>query len=201
MGIQYNPGIVRREANEHDFGRMIGEQTIKDMLTNLHPGFHFDVGGNLDIPHPMMEKRQGVYFYGRHICSMDRGSTIPEAKVWACEPGYVDIPWVDIDKYDDAQICYVEIMPDDDEYEQAWLAFESKQDGFQIDLNGKLFHYRALRLDYTPAYVEWCGWQHTLHRILQKNIPGVTKAKMAQGLGMEPHELQFNQKIAFVFKD
>lgn len=198
--IEKRTGIARRDANTEDFGRFIPEARLKKVLKDLHPGFHFDVGGNLDLPHPQMGHRQGVWFNGQHICSMDRGN-IPEAKVWICTPGLVDIPWVDIDKYEDAQICYVEIKPTDAEFEDAWKMFESKQDGYHVDHNGKLFHYRALVKDYAPNWIEMVGWQHTVYRVLRRNIPGVTKAKIAMGLGINPESLKFNDKVAFVFAE
>lgn len=180
----------------HDFGRYLPEAKLKAALTGLNPGFHFDVGGNLDMPHPMMEHRQGVYFINHHICSMDRGN-IPEYKIWMLEPGVEDVSWGDIDRFDDVQIAYVEIMPHDAEFEAAWLAFEAKRDGYHLGMTGKLFHYRACRPSMTPSYVEYVGWRHTLHRILNKRIPNVTKENLCKALGIDVHTAHFNEKVAF----
>ena len=192
-----NRAPMKTAQFEGEMGRMIQESTLKRALKTLHPGFHFDVGGNLDMDHPYIGQRQGVYFNGRHICSMDRGS-IPEAKVWMCFPGLVDIEWGDIDDYDDAQIIYVEIQRSDPEFEDAWRMFESKKDGYHVDLNGKLFHYRACRMGHAPNYVEYVGWSHTLYRILNHNIPGVTKRALCQLLGLNAETIRFNEKVAFM---
>jgi hypothetical protein len=180
-----------------EFGRFIPEVKLKAALTGLNPGFHFDVGGNLDMPHPQMATRQGVYFNGQHICSMDRGN-LPEYKIWMLEPGVEDVDWVDVDKYDDVQVAYMEIMPTDAEYEDAVLAFEAKRDGYHLALSGKLFHYRACRPSMTPSYVEAVGWRHTLHRILQRQIPNVTRETLGKALGLNAHTLVFDEKVAFV---
>jgi len=179
----------------HDFGRFIPEQRLKTALQSLNPGFHFDVGGNLEYPHPQMEKRQGVWFNGNHICSMDRGN-LPEYKIWMLEPGVQDVSWGDIDRYDDVQIAYMEIVPTDPTYQDAWLAFEAKRDGYHLDMNGRLFHYRACRPSMTPAYIEYVGWRHTLYRVLQKQIPGVTREALCLALGLDVHTAYFNEKVA-----
>jgi hypothetical protein len=184
------------EANQ-DFGRFLPEARLKAVLKGLNPGFHFDVGGNLDFPHPMMEKRQGVWFNGHHICSMDRGN-IPEYKIWMLDDGVEDVPWGEIDRHDDVQIAYMEILKTDPGYEQAWLAFEAKRDGYHLDASGKLFHYRACRHTLVPSYIEYVGWRHTLYRILNKGIPNVTKETLCVALGLNVHMAHFNEKVAFM---
>ena len=74
----------------NSLGQSIDEVTLKKGLMELNPGIHFDVGGNLDLIHPMRDIRQGVWYNGRHMAPMDRGM-IPEFKVWACrEQKYFD---------------------------------------------------------------------------------------------------------------
>lgn len=183
-----------------DMGRYIQDTTIKQALLSCNPGFHFDVGGNLDIDHPMIGTRQGVWFNGNHICSMDRGN-VPEAKVWQARPGLEEIDWVDIDKFDDAQVCYAEILPTDPIYEEAVLAFEAKRDGYRLDLQGRLFHYRALRRGWEPEFILYVGWQHTLYRVLNRRIPGVTAETVCKALGIAVHQLQFNGKVCYVMPE
>ena len=65
-------------------GLSIEETVLKKGLRELNSGIHFDVGGNLNIAHPMMNIRQGVFHNGRFLATMDRGS-IPEYKVWAMQ--------------------------------------------------------------------------------------------------------------------
>ena len=68
----------------NSLGQCLQEYTLKKGLVELNSGIHFDVGGNLNLVHPMMDIRQGVWHNGRHIATMDRGE-IPEFKVWACQ--------------------------------------------------------------------------------------------------------------------
>ena len=66
-----------------DFGTMLGEHTLKAGLIDLNPNLQFDVAGRIDAMWAMNMKRQSVYCGDRHICSMDRGDSIPEYNVWA----------------------------------------------------------------------------------------------------------------------
>ena len=61
-------------------GRRIHEVDIKRGLRELDAGFNFDMGANLNIVHPMMNVRQGVFYNGKHIAPMDRGM-VPEHNV------------------------------------------------------------------------------------------------------------------------
>lgn len=185
------------EMGMGDVGRYLQTASIKRALTECNPGFHFQVSENHD--HPMRDTRIGVWFNGRHICSLDRGPNVPEAKVWIVQEGAEDISWTDIDKYDDCKIAYMQILPTDPTYQDAWLAFEAKRDGYHLDLSGRLFHYRALRKAWVPDRILYVGWQHTLHRVLSQNIPGVTKDALCKALGLMPNQLQFNGKIAYMY--
>jgi hypothetical protein len=180
----------------HDYGRFLPEAKLKAALVSLNSGFHFDVGGNLDFPHPFMEHRQGVYLMGRHICSMDRGN-IPEYKIWMLEPGIEDVDWIDIDKYEDALVTYMEVLPSDGaDYEQVRIAIDAKRDGYHMDMNGRVFRYSACRPSMTPSYIEYVGWRHTLYRCMTEHCPGVTREALCQALGLNVHTANFNEKIA-----
>jgi len=66
-------------------GRRIHEVDIKNGLARVIPDINFDMGARLDIVHPMMNVRQGVFVRGRHITSMDRGM-IPENQITVKDP-------------------------------------------------------------------------------------------------------------------
>lgn len=61
-------------------GHQLHEVDIKRGLRELDAGFNFDMGANLNIVHPMMNVRQGVFYNGRHIAPMDRGM-VPEHNI------------------------------------------------------------------------------------------------------------------------
>jgi hypothetical protein len=67
--------------NVESFGFYLNEADIKKGLQEINPDIHFDMGGNLNLYHPSIERWQGVFHNGRHICSMDRG-VIPEYDCW-----------------------------------------------------------------------------------------------------------------------
>ena len=50
----------------------------------------------------------------------------------------------------------------------------------------------------TPSYIEYVGWRHTCHRILNRGIPGVNKSTLAVALGLNLHTALFNEKVAFI---
>ena len=60
-------------------------------LNKLDPGYHADLGSRLDNIHPDIEKRQGLYYWGHHICGMDRGQT-PMWPEWNTEGTLVEVP-------------------------------------------------------------------------------------------------------------
>ena len=51
-------------------------------LQGLNPDIHFDLGANLGLYHPKIERWLGVYHAGRHVTSMDRGPSIPEYNIY-----------------------------------------------------------------------------------------------------------------------
>ena len=64
-----------------DWGQTMHESDLKAGLLKLNSSLQFDPGGRLDLNHPFIDSRQGVFYNNRHICSMERG-IIPEFNVW-----------------------------------------------------------------------------------------------------------------------
>jgi hypothetical protein len=65
-----------------DLGQQIHEATLKKGLRELNPWLHFDMGAALNIHHPRIGEWQGVFYKGKNVSSMDRGS-LPEYNVYA----------------------------------------------------------------------------------------------------------------------
>ena len=66
-------------------GDQLHELALQGALRRLSPGFHFDLGANLNIWHPKINRWQGVYHSGRHIAAMGRG-VLPEFNLYREEP-------------------------------------------------------------------------------------------------------------------
>lgn len=58
-------------------GEAIHEVAIKNGLRELNPDLDFDMGARKEKWHPSIDKWQGIFLNGNHICAMDRGD-IPE---------------------------------------------------------------------------------------------------------------------------
>jgi len=64
------------------FGQTMTEHAIKSGLQKLNQHIHFDLGAAINKNHPRIDEWQGVFINGQHLCSMDRGVSIPEYDVW-----------------------------------------------------------------------------------------------------------------------
>jgi hypothetical protein len=60
-----------------NLGTTLSEQKLKQVLTELNPEIHFDMGAALNLTHPRIDEWQGVFWKGRHVTSMSRG-VLPE---------------------------------------------------------------------------------------------------------------------------
>lgn len=136
---------VAKAAQE---GTCIDEVVFKRGLQELNPDLHFDLGGAHDIWHPGISERQGVFFKGKHICSMDRGS-LPEFSIYDMKIATVEVP-------------VSEIHP--------------SEVAVPVSLNGTTAYVRrpvknrCLRV----------GWRHTVERLIQKRVPGITRKAVSE---------------------
>ncbi len=73
------------------YGLTLDESTIKSGLRELNPHFMFDIIGNIGQWHPDIESSQGVFFDGKHVCTMDRG-IVEEWPVWTMSKECLEIP-------------------------------------------------------------------------------------------------------------
>ena len=149
-------------------GNMLGEAfseiTLKAALLRLNPDIHFDVGGNLNIWHPYKEGKQGVYYRGRHLCSMDRGN-IPQAPIWSTikkgERVHVsDMSWAELQD-----------------------PFSMQEIEYLVDGTQRKTEYYFVKRQVKDRLL-WIGWQATLRKICNSNIPGVTASSLGAELGI-----------------
>jgi hypothetical protein len=156
---------------------------IKKKLVELNPGISFDAAENrpsdyqyvLQGAYNMTERRGGVFYNGRFICAMDRG-VIREKEIWQMADGFEEIPMSMIDRVDESRVIYVEVMKTDPNYNHALLKAQRKDDNFQLDGDGKVFKYRAVREGRVRDKILTIGWRNTLTDLAFAGIPGVTVA-------------------------
>ncbi len=132
-------------------GRTLDDALIKRGLMQLDPGFHFDVGGNLNIWHPYQSERQGVWHLGKHLCSMDRG-IVPEFPLWSTVRERVTLPACEL-RFSEVTdpLTFWETVTGEDGQEM--------QTGFASVIRER--RDKILRV----------GWRHTLSQIAKKKIP------------------------------
>jgi hypothetical protein len=131
-----------------DFGFSMDENTIKNGLRGLNSDIHFDMGAALSLDHPFIGDRQGVFYKGKHICSMDRG-TIPEYTMYSVRRMAHSVP------------------PENVRPGEGWAP--------DLKNKGKVVVVREGR-----GRVIRVGWRHTFERLINANIPGVTRFTLAQ---------------------
>lgn len=146
-------------------GTTLNELILKSVLIRLNPGIHFDVGGNLNIWHPWQEGKQGVWFRGKHLCSMDRGQ-IPQAPIWSTKTEFQRVLM--------SECTFGELQQPMMSHEVEYLT-----DGTERD-TGYVFIQREER-----DRLLWIGWQATLRKIINKDLPGITAATLTEELGVK----------------
>jgi len=157
------PGIVA--IPRAYMGRTIMEGDLKSYLQECNSQIHFDMGVCLDIWHPYQNKRQGVFFRGGHICSMDRGM-ISENPIWSVKTEKVTLPACELTYAEMADpMTMTEYVVDENEV-------ETPTGNYVVDRQ-----QRDKKL--------YVGWRHTLRRVLNKNIPGVTQEGLEQRFGID----------------
>lgn len=167
-----------------EFGRTLDAAVIERGLRELNPGIHFDMGTKLNQWHPYQSTRQGVFYNGNHICSMDRG-LVPEYKQWSVERGYVN---VDRSEWDNEEVrLFWEVVP-------SWTpgyvdlcvdTLKGKLDDYSIRADGHLIHLIGRKVVQRPGRIVFVGWRHTFARLVAKNIPNVTLDTLAAKFGVD----------------
>lgn len=143
-------------------GQTINELCLKGALVRLNPGMNFDWGSRLDLWHPWMEGKQGVYFRNKHLCSMDRGN-IPQAPIWSTKREACRVKYEDAtagERTDPFFAEEIEYLPNGDEMP-----------------TGYVFVNREVK-----DRLLWVGWQATLRKIINHDIPGITALTLSEEL-------------------
>lgn len=156
------PGYV--EIPQEMMGQALTCLEIQSALWRCNPDFHFDLGAALNLWHPYKEGKQGVFFRGKHLCSMDRGN-IPQVPIWATETKYLRVPASDC--------SYGEITADTTMEEVEYLLDGTERpSGF--------YHVKRQ----VKGRMLWIGWQATIRKILTHKIPGCDRSALEMELGV-----------------
>jgi len=161
-----------------DWGKTLDSYAVEKGLKELNPDMHFDLAAATGQLHPFINQRQGVFYKGTHICSMDRG-TIPEFKVWTMKDADDRADWAEADK-EDARVKYMTILKSDPAYADLYEeAKRGKNNDLQIMDNGKLVRRWVTAPRKVRDRVVMVGWRHTFERIIMANIPHLTREAIA----------------------
>ena len=166
-----------------DWGATLDYVTVCSGLREINSGIHFDVAVAHGGSHPYEAVRAGVFYQGKHICSIDRG-VIPEFKVWDQEMGHVDIPMSEIEKHENTSVIWMQVKPTDSAYDDCRSRALAGDDNYKMD-GGKVFHYRAIKIGLRKSSIIRAGWRHTFKRVIAAGIPGVTSRSINAKFGVD----------------
>lgn len=141
-------------------GKVLDASVIAMKLTDRCPGMNFDWGGRHNIALPRQREFQGVFYYAKHICGMDRGH-VPEFPEWYCHNQLVSVP-LDAALREDFPI----------------LSMDS-QGNPNIDEHTNAFAVRK-----TPQRVLKIGWRELFLRLVNARLPGITPAWLGKTFGV-----------------
>lgn len=166
-------------------GKGLSESTVKRGLRELNPDLEFDRVINWGQWHPYASTRQGVWYCGRHICSMDRG-IIPELKTWNVEEGIEEITPMQADAADNAFCVYVQVLPSDPGYNEAVLRADRNDDNYTRDPETQnIYRWTHFRFAKVRGRVVRVGWRHTFEALIAAGIPGVTRDSIGAAFGVD----------------
>ena len=145
---------------------------------------HFDLGAALGQWHPYIERRQGVFFQGSHICSMDRGM-IPEFKAWGTQERVVPAQWAEADQ-SNVSIRWQIVPTSDPEYPDKWaMAKAGLANEYSVRDDGRLMFLTPFKTIQGRGKVWRLGWRHTFAAILFRQISGITHASLGAKFGID----------------
>lgn len=163
------PAIIERIPWQ-SVGRKLAEDKIKSGLRKLNPDIFFDLGSRLNLAHPFMEYRQGVFYDKRppgrkHICAMDRGlhsgGMIPEVPIWQTIPDVVEV--------DLHSLTAEEIMAQEPPFPMPCFHDPDKAQ-IKKNVRGDLI---------------MCGWRRVFDKLIAAKIPGITKLSLEAEFGVD----------------
>lgn len=164
-----------------EFGHSLDSVILERGLRELCPGIHFDLAVATNQWHPYIEERQGVYYMGKHITGMDRGS-VPEFKIWNTEVVVRPGEWHEADK-EEASIHFAEVPnPDQDLRERAERGNDPE---YGISAKGNVIKRTVMISQKVRGRCIRLGWRHTLWNLMQANLPGITAQSLAAKFGID----------------
>lgn len=167
-----------------NLGHTLDSAKIEMGLRELNKDLHFDMGTKLGMWHPMQSHRQGVFYHGQHICSMDRG-IVPEFKQWTTTQADVPVSWNEADM-DDVKLSYETIPKSHPMYTEIYVdtSLGKVLDCF-IRPDGVLVKVTPKRTQTVLNRVYQVGWRHTFERLIHAKIPGVTRQSIAEKFNVD----------------
>lgn len=145
-------------------GTTLNEFQIQSALRRLNPDMNFDWSSRLNLVQIKKHRLQGIWWKNKHICSMDRGQ-IPQAPIWSTKREFMRVKYEDATTSERIDPMYSEEV-------------EYLVDGTQKP-TGYVYVNREVKDD-----LLFIGWQATLRKVLNHNIPGVTRAALERELGV-----------------
>jgi hypothetical protein len=191
-----------------ELGYQISASTIQAGLRELNPDISFDAPLNRPGDYEFILKPQGlksieeqrteqggVYYKGNHVAPLDRG-IVPEYRIWSSKDGVEEVSMMDVLKYDDSKIAYMEIPPTHADYNHALTMAERGDDNWTI-ANGKVYRYQAFRYTKVPDRILRAGWRYTFEALVGRRIPGITRKSLALkfGIDMTPQQIRDADKL------
>ena len=164
-------------------GRTIDSAVIERGLIDLCSDIHFDPTTKMNQWHPYQATRQGVFWHGQHICSMDRG-LVPEFKQWTVITKMTEVGWEEADK-EDVSIQSRVIPTTDSDYIDAILNVMNKSVGYEMRPDGAIIKYTPVAYRKVQGRVALVGWRHTFERIIFRDLPGLTRHAIAEKFGVD----------------
>ncbi len=154
-------------------GKDIDSSVLERGLRELCMDLHFDAATKQGAWHPYQATRQGVFYHGIHICSMDRG-IVPEFKQWSLVRRLVEVGWEEADK-EDVSIQYNAIPSTNADYIDAAVRCMAKTVGYEYRPDGCIVKYTPVAYRKVRGRVVQLGWRHTFERIISRDLPGLTR--------------------------
>jgi len=183
-------------------GQTMQEASVKAGLRQLNPDLHFDMGTCLNIYHPFKDSRQNVYYLGRSIGAMDRG-TLPEVPIWTTRRDVVEVPWSDVRQGEFVMSLFEGVTATCNKCKSSWdlpmrpygsVICPSLCGNMGLSTDDVLFGWKNKQSQMAHVVrkvqdrIINVGWRHTFFKLYRSGVPGVTKETLEEkfGINLDP---------------